>query len=76
MRKKVFLGILLLFFVLMVAVLGLVWGTLSASLPTLDGKLEVAGLERPVEVERDPLGIVRFTRARGAGQDNAGCSYF
>src|SRR5580700_9237804 len=57
MRKKVFLGILLLFFVLMVAVLGLVWGTLSASLPNLDGKLEVAGLERPVEVERDPLGI-------------------
>jgi penicillin G amidase len=57
MRKKVFLGVLLLFLVLMVAVLGLVWGTLSASLPTLDGKFEVAGLERPVEVERDSLGI-------------------
>ena len=57
MHKKVLLGILLLFFVLMVVVLGLVWGTLSASLPTLDGKLEVAGLERPVEVERDPLGV-------------------
>ena len=57
MRRKVFLGVLLLFFFLIVAVLGLVWGTLSASLPTLDGNLEAAGLERPVEVERDPLGI-------------------
>src|ERR1700732_1526617 len=56
MRRKVFLGVLLLFFLLIVAVVGLVWGTLSASLPTLDGNLEAAGLERPVEVERDPLG--------------------
>ena len=57
MCKKVFVGVLLLFFLLMVAFLGLVWGTLSASLPTLDGNLEAAGLERPVEVERDSLGI-------------------
>src|SRR3984957_10236374 len=57
MRRKVFVGVLFLFFLLMVAFLGLIWGTLSASLPTLDGKLEAAGLERPVEVERDPLGI-------------------
>src|SRR5271154_1449814 len=57
MRKKIFFGMLLLFFFLMVALLGLVWGTLSASLPTLDGILAVAGLERPVAVERDSLGI-------------------
>jgi penicillin amidase len=57
MRRKIFLGVLLLFFLLMVAVLGLVWGTLSASLPILDGHLAAAGLERPVEVERDSLGI-------------------
>jgi penicillin G amidase len=57
MRRKVIIGILLLLVVLMVAVLGLVWGTLSASLPTLDGNLEAAGLEHPVEVERDSLGV-------------------
>ena len=57
MRRKVFLGVLLLFFLLIVALLGLVWGTLAASLPTLDGNIEVAGIERPVEVERDALGI-------------------
>jgi penicillin G amidase len=57
MRRKIFVGVLLLFFLSMVAVLGLVWGTLSASLPTLDGRLAAAGLERPVEVERDSLGI-------------------
>jgi penicillin amidase len=57
MRRKIFLGVLLLFFLLMVAVLGLVWGTLSASVPSLDGHLAAAGLERPVEVERDSLGI-------------------
>ena len=57
MRRKVIVGVLLLLFLLIVAVLGLVWGTLSASLPTLDGNLEAAGLERPVEVERDSLGI-------------------
>jgi penicillin amidase len=57
MCRKVFVGVLLLLFSLIVVVLGLVWGTLSASLPTLDGNLEAAGLERPVEVERDPLGV-------------------
>jgi penicillin G amidase len=57
MRRKIFFGMLLQFFFLMVALLGLVWGTLSASLPTLDGILAVAGLERPVAVERDSLGI-------------------
>ncbi len=57
MRRKIFFGMLLLFFLLMVALLILVWGTLSASLPTLDGVLAVAGLERPVVVERDSLGI-------------------
>jgi penicillin amidase len=56
MRRKVILGVLLLLVLLIVAVLGLVWGTLSASLPTLDGNLEAPGLERPVEVERDSLG--------------------
>ena len=57
MRRKVTVGILLLLGFLMVAGLGLVWGTLSASLPTLDGNLEAAGLERPVEVDRDSLGV-------------------
>jgi penicillin amidase len=57
MRRKIFFGMLLLLSLLMVAVLVLVWGTLSASLPTLDGILAVAGLERPVAVERDSLGI-------------------
>jgi penicillin G amidase len=57
MRRKIFFGVLLLFFLLTVAVLGLVWGTLAASLPILDGHLAAEGLERPVEVERDSLGI-------------------
>src|SRR5260370_40452645 len=57
MRRKVLVGELLLFFLLIVAVVGLVWGTLSGSLPILDGNLEAAELEHPVEVERDSLGI-------------------
>jgi penicillin amidase len=57
MYRKVFLGVALLFCLLMAASLGLVWCTLAASLPTLDGDIEAAGLEHPVEVERDPLGI-------------------
>jgi penicillin G amidase len=57
MRRKVIVGVLLLLFLLIVAVLELVWGTLSASLPTLDGNLWAVGLQRPVEVERDSLGI-------------------
>ena len=57
MRRKVIVGLLLLLCLLMVVVLGLVWVTLSASLPTLDGNLEATGLEHPVEVERDSLGI-------------------
>jgi penicillin amidase len=57
MRRKAIVGVLSLLVLLIVAVLGLLWGTLSASLPTLDGNLEAAGLQRPVEVERDALGI-------------------
>jgi penicillin amidase len=57
MRRKIYFGVLLLLFLLTVAVLGWVWGTLSASLPILDGHLAAAGLERPAEVERDSLGI-------------------
>jgi len=57
MRRKVIVGLLLLLVLLMVAVLGLVWSTLSASLPTLDANLEAPGLQRPVEVERDSLGV-------------------
>jgi len=57
MRRKVIVGVLLLLVLLVVAFLGLVWGTLSASLPALDGNLEAAGLERPVQVERDSLGV-------------------
>src|ERR1700756_2004887 len=57
MRRKAIVGVLSLLVLLIVAVLGLLWGTLSASLPTLDGNLESAGLQRPVEVERDSLGI-------------------
>src|SRR6476646_3553987 len=57
MRRKVIVGVLLLLVLLVVAFLGLVWGTLSASLPALDGNLEATGLERPVQVERDSLGV-------------------
>src|ERR1700737_2593360 len=57
MRRKVFVGELLLFFLLLVVGRGWVWGHAPTSPPPLDGKLEAAGLERPVEVERDPLGI-------------------
>ena len=57
MRRKVIVGVLLLFFLLIATVLGSVWTTLFGSLPTLDGTLDVTGLERPVEVERDALGI-------------------
>src|ERR1700676_1773159 len=57
MRRKAVVGLLLLLCLLMLVVLGLVWGTLSASLPTLDGNLEATGLEHSVEMERDSLGI-------------------
>src|SRR5258708_40142661 len=57
MRRKVIVGVLLLLVLLVVAFLGLVWGTLAASLPAQDGNLEAAGLERPVQVERDSLGV-------------------
>jgi penicillin G amidase len=57
MRRKIIAGVLILLVLLIVAVVGLVLGTLSASLPNLDGNLEVVGLEHPVEVERDSLGI-------------------
>ena len=57
MRRKVIVTALLLSVTLIVAVLGLVWGTLSASLPILDGNLKAPGLERPVEVDRDSLSI-------------------
>ena len=57
MRRKAIVGVLSLLVLLIVAVLGLLWGTLSASLPTLDSNFEAAGLQRPVEVERDALGI-------------------
>ncbi|MBV8142898.1 MAG: penicillin acylase family protein, partial [Verrucomicrobia bacterium] len=56
MRRKVVLGMLLLLF-LLIAVSGIIWSTLSASLPNLDGHLEAAGLDRPVGVERDSMGI-------------------
>jgi penicillin amidase len=70
MRRKIFVGVSLLFLLLIIAVLWFVWHTLSGSLPTLDGKLEVAGLERPVEVERDPLGIPTIR-----GQNRKGVAY-
>jgi len=55
--RKAIVGVLFLLILLIAAVLGLVWATLSASLPTLDGNFEVAGLGAPVEVERDALGV-------------------
>ena len=57
MRRKVIVGLSLLLVLLMIAALALVWGTLAASLPALDGNLEAPGLARPVEVERDSLGV-------------------
>src|SRR5262249_44028412 len=57
MLRKVIVGVPLLLVFLIAAVLGLLWATLSASLPTLDGNLEAAGLGAPVEVERDSLGV-------------------
>jgi penicillin amidase len=55
--RKAIVGVLFLLVLLIAAVLGLVWAALSASLPTLDGNFEVAGLGAPVEVERDSLGV-------------------
>jgi penicillin G amidase len=57
MRRKVIVGVLLLLFLLIASVLGSVWSTLFGNFPSLDGTLELTGLERPVEVERDSLGI-------------------
>ena len=57
MRSKIFARALLLLIALAGAVPGLIWSKLSASLPTLDGNLEVTGLEHPVKVDRDSLGI-------------------
>src|SRR5262245_63149791 len=56
------------------AVLSLwLWLALRASLPTLDGTIDLAGLSAPVRVERDALGVpllrgaTRLDVARGTG---------
>jgi penicillin G amidase len=57
MCRKVVIGASLLLVSLIVVVIALVWGTLYASLPALDGNLQVTGLQSSVEIERDSLGI-------------------
>jgi penicillin amidase len=57
MGRKVVIGVSLLLSGLIAAVIALVWGTLAGSLPVLDGDLEASGLQSPVEIERDSLGI-------------------
>jgi penicillin G amidase len=71
MRRKVIIGVLLLLFLLIATVLGSVWTTIFGSLPTLDGTLEVTGLESPVEVERDSRGIPTI---RGENRRDVACA--
>ncbi len=60
---------------ILVTAAGFLWarGKLRASLPVLDGKIAIAGLERPVTVTRDGAGVVtiradsRVDAARGLG---------
>ena len=49
--------------VLIVAPLAVVYGVLRASLPALDGAVDTAGLEGPVKIERDKLGVPTITGA-------------
>jgi penicillin G amidase len=47
------------------------WLALRASLPVLDGELRLAGLDAPVEVTRDALGV---PTVRGASRLDAACA--
>lgn len=50
--------VLWLLVVLLIVVIAIVWGLLRGSLPALDGTQPLAGLQAPVSVTRDALGVV------------------
>jgi len=62
MRKWILRAVLALV-VLLVAIGVLVWLSLRASLPALDGDQPLAGLAAPATIERDAAGVVTITAA-------------
>jgi penicillin G amidase len=64
-RKALRVVLVLLFVTFIVAAGSALWvrGQLRASLPLLDGTIEVAGLSAPVRIERDELGVPTITAA-------------
>ena len=74
-------GVLLILTLGLVAVVGL-WLALRASLPELDGRIDVAGLDQDVTLERDSAGVVtvsapdRTALAFGLGFAHAQDRYF
>ena len=58
--------LLVVVFVAGLAAAGYAWWRLRASLPALDGEMRLAGLESPVTVARDTLGIPTITGASRA----------
>lgn len=59
MRRATRISLAVLAIVVLIAVVTAVWGygRLQASLPVLDGRVQVAGMTAPVTIERDALGI-------------------
>lgn len=62
MRKWILRAVLALVVLVLAAGL-LVWLTLRASLPALDGDRSLTGLDAPVTIERDAAGVVTITAA-------------
>ncbi|WP_315389538.1 penicillin acylase family protein [uncultured Stenotrophomonas sp.] len=52
--------------VVAVVAIGVAWGLLRGSLATLDGDVPLAGLQAPVSIQRDALGVVTIDAASQA----------
>ncbi|MGY8565018.1 penicillin acylase family protein [Paracidovorax citrulli] len=64
--RRWLMRVLVLVVVLAVVVIGVAWVLLRGSLPTLEGSETVTGLQAPVTVSRDALGVVSIDAANGA----------
>jgi len=80
--SRILIRALLLLAVLVGVAIGAAWYTLRSSLADIDGRVVVAGLETPVSVHRDALGVVtlrgqtREDLARATGFVHAQDRYF
>ena len=65
MKRAVFVLVSIVVLILVLGAVG-IWGTLRASLPTLDGEEALPGLSAAVTVERDAAGVPTLTAATRA----------